>query len=330
MDSHITTLKAMGFSEEVSRKALATSVWDVNKALDMLLTKGAVGEGLAEPSLPSGSSSSEVWPEIPKGTSTGRAKAGKPDPAASRSMTISDLADNSTTASAPSVASSPRTSEKADRSPKARIESESPDNLASQDTCEDVDEQSGSAETSRACLEDLASTDVADRAEVRETCRQSTEAEATEAVDAPAPRKRILQVLQDWHAEADVLGVKAGDFLKVWIDSESEHGWIFAEKVLTTDRQAGWLPSFLCPQLPDNKRWLLAIESAEAVHSTQLRVEEGHVLQVLVESRTPEGWVYAEDHGMSLAGKRHDAVDAPGSGRCQAGWVPDRCLQWQP
>jgi len=43
-DAHITQLKEMGFAEEQARQALTECVWDVNKALDLLVTRAASAE----------------------------------------------------------------------------------------------------------------------------------------------------------------------------------------------------------------------------------------------------------------------------------------------
>merc|ERR1711953_846918 len=50
---------------------------------------------------------------------------------------------------------------------------------------------------------------------------------------APVNKKRLEQVAVDWPTEASgQLSVAAGEFLWTWVDTKTEIGWIYAERLL--------------------------------------------------------------------------------------------------
>merc|ERR1712032_1069490 len=110
----------------------------------------------------------------------------------------------------------------------------------------------------------------------------------------------------------------------VWTGSETEHGWLYAE-LLNDSARAGWLPTCALQALSSEQRWMQTVESVDAVHETQIDVKRGTVLNVSLDSRTSEGWVYAE---LASTG---DGRAEGGDSRvhvAQAGWVPVFCLEW--
>lgn len=130
---------------------------------------------------------------------------------------------------------------------------------------------------------------------------------------ASAPRKQVQRVVRTWTAEdVSQMSVAEGDFVDVWLDTSTEHGWIHAEK--TSDGgQVGWLPACVLHQLPDNQRWMRARQQWEAMDESQCSVEEGAHIIVWLNSRTQEGWTY---------------VEAEKDSTMRPGWLPAFCLEW--
>lgn len=141
------------------------------------------------------------------------------------------------------------------------------------------------------------------------------------ARDGIPPRKRIERVCAGWIGEDTVLTVSPNEFVLVWADSTTEQGWIFAEHLFDTSR-VGWLPTFVFEDLPQHQVWMKAMGAIEAVHETQLKVKQGSVFKVSINTRTEEGWAYAET---ACDGEDHSP---DGAGTAQTGWVPVFCLAW--
>jgi len=169
--------------------------------------------------------------------------------------------------------------------------------------------------------------DVAEAATISEEKTEAvvieTEVACTKASDAEetseAPEKRLTRISRAWEMEGGdaQLQVKEGDFVNVWLSSGTEHGWIYAEDPVHSEK-AGWLPDCVLEELTSNQQWKRATQDMEAAHETQLGVVEGTVYKVSMDTRTKEGWIYTEACGVTTDGAEDGAV--------QAGWVPVFCF----
>lgn len=131
--------------------------------------------------------------------------------------------------------------------------------------------------------------------------------------DSP-PRKRVQRMKREWTAEdPSQLSAAEGDFVQVWIDTGTEHGWIHSEKVTDGSSQVGWLPVCVLQQLPENRRWMKTKQAWQAMGESQCNVENSIQVVVWVDSRTDAGWTY---------------VEASEDTNTQPGWLPDFCLEW--
>lgn len=97
---------------------------------------------------------------------------------------------------------------------------------------------------------------------------QTTAAQEPEVCRAPcpgqelevcrAPRKQIEKSKTSWAAEEGQLKITEGQFVRVWAESMTELGWIYAE-ALDSSGAVGWIPNFVIDQpLPEKQRWMLA------------------------------------------------------------------------
>lgn len=135
------------------------------------------------------------------------------------------------------------------------------------------------------------------------------------------PPKRVERVCAAWIGEDTVMTVSPGEFVDVWTDTTTEHGWIYADHISDTGR-GGWLPTFVFETLRQQQRWMKVTDSFEAVNETQLEIRQGSILKVSANTRSALGWVYAED-ASSSEDAAHDRAGAP-----HGGWVPVFCLAW--
>lgn len=112
------------------------------------------------------------------------------------------------------------------------------------------------------------------------------------------------------------MSVNAGEFVNLWVDTGTEHGWIHAERrVGGPPPQVGWLPVNVLKSLPPSQRWMCAKQSWQAMdESNQCSVQQGNLVIVWVSSRTQEGWTYVE-------AERDDGSTTPG-------WCPVFALEW--
>jgi len=338
----VAQLREMGFTDEVAKRALAECVWDVNQALDLLFTRGAeafTSDTSEKPTMGFSSSSN-------KGHASDQL-----------SLDREDVGEVSTTAS---TASSPRSANKVDvQSPPPSQESRAPqESCASladcplQDSClggeglieqvagvtnvsgamtvgaVDVLEVAGVADAElTACLRQeqvvpLPSIkEVVDLQGTRDVVTKDDSISVEDAGVIFPRRKRVERVNASWTGEDTALTVSLNEFVLVWVDSTTEHGWIYAEHVSDTSR-VGWLPTFIFEVLPQHYSWMMATSSSEAVHETQLEVREEGVFKVNRHTRTEQGWVYAET---ACVGNDHSS---DGAGTAQSGWVPVFCLEW--
>lgn len=142
---------------------------------------------------------------------------------------------------------------------------------------------------------------------------QSTAPES--APDVPVPRKRIERVTRSWDAEdISQLGVTEHEFVNVWVDTKTDHGWIHAER-RSGGPQIGWLPICILQDLFDRqKRWMAAKQAWQAKDGSQCSCVDGGVVIVWTETRTDAGWTYVE------AEDEHKQM--------RQGWLPVFCIDW--
>lgn len=150
-------------------------------------------------------------------------------------------------------------------------------------------------------------------------------ATAGESPVSVVPKRRLAKVEHTWKCDpecsATQLSIEKDTFVFVWSDSMSSAGWIYAESLICSSR-AGWLPASMLQQLPPNKRWKRVSKRCEAFHPTQVPVEMGNMILVDV-SQAPmgDGWVHAEQVDTATG---HGAGVLP----CISGWVPIQCIAW--
>lgn len=144
-----------------------------------------------------------------------------------------------------------------------------------------------------------------------------TDGSAEGAPAATSPRKRIQRMKRDWVAEdPSQLSADDGNFVSVWVETGTDHGWIHAERLTgLTDgvSQVGWLPLCVLHELPNNQRWMRTKQAWQAMGESQSNVEADKLVVVWVDSRTSQGWTY---------------VEASEDVNSQPGWLPDFCLEW--
>jgi len=322
----IQQLKEMGFSEKHVREALHECAWDVNKALDLLFTRGTPmeGEGDGEGAVIEEKSTTEARPGTP--VSSGKALSSE-GAASSGNSPIAESTEQSTTAS---TASSPRSSACADKSSGHTTGVSAPHSPQLGDDSSGASLAAAAEETVELHMEEqppVAATTCEEKTEaLAEDQKEIVHAEAVsaeEVVEAEAPSaKRLTRVSSVWESQGSgaQMHVKEGDFVSVWPSSVTEHGWIYAEDISHAD-VAGWLPGCVLEELPSNQRWIKASQEMQAAHETQLSVVEGTVYKVSIDSRTAEGWIYAETSKVTT----ESAVDGAEEGT-QAGWVPVFCF----
>jgi len=321
MKGQIQQLKEMGFSEKHAREALVECVWDVNKALDLLFTRGVpMGEGEAESSADARSpekAANSAAPNSPDST----APTGTGADSTERSTTASTA--SSPRSSADKLSSGHATGVSAPHSPESHSPAGSSGAILATAAAEEAAEVAGEADSAERPTE--AADTCEEKAEEltqdeKVTCAEEASGEEVAKVEA-SPEKRLTRVSGAWESEGAgaQLHVKEGDFVWVWLSSITEHGWIYAEDSLHADR-AGWLPGCVLEELPSNQRWMKATQDMQAAHETQLSAVEGEVYKVSIDSRTTEGWIYAE-------ASRATTESAGDVAEGQQGWVPVFCLE---
>lgn len=287
MKGNISQLQEMGFTEAAAQKALAACVWDVNQALDWLVSRAGCIEDLDVPQVGT-ACAREVSPtKLPGRTD---ALAWPVSRGFAGSAVVSDSNENSTTASA---VSSPRSFGAVDGAWAVRRQA------VPEDVSPPVSEASPALEEVSEALVELSET--------------------------PNRRLERVQCVWAWGANMEVqFSVKRGQFVQVWAGSATEHGWVFAEDL---DGEQGWIPQGALAQL-NGQRWMRVVQNMEAVHATQLTVRSGDMLRVHVDSRTEEGWVYAEVDAMDAEEKQGNDASETAQCNLEAGWVPLFCFEW--
>lgn len=251
---HIKQLQDMGFSEAVAKKAFAECNWDVNKALDLLFSRGGF-LGDEDPVVgDSKSSKPAALDPLPSETVA---------PKASRNRGAEDPAETSTTASAPSVSasSSPRTN---GQEKQAVLPAEAGAPVAKNED---------------AMLRQAPATEGTPQ---------------KEACVAPQKRlERVGAKWQGDKSPIQHLFVEEGEFVLVWPGTATENGWTFAETFGDRAR-CGWLPTLTLSVCPENTTWMRCTKGALSAHTTTMDVLEGDIVRVNCRSRTREGWVFVE------------------------------------
>jgi hypothetical protein len=139
-------------------------------------------------------------------------------------------------------------------------------------------------------------------------------ARAEGAAVRSSPRKRIERCLRAWDAEdPSQMSVFENEFVNVWVETKTDHGWIHAEGRKDSLR-AGWLPVCVLKELPEKQYWMHCSQTWQAMDESQCNIEEGSVVIVWTGTRTKEGWTYVE------------VEDDTGTTR--PGWLPVFCLDW--
>jgi len=305
MVSHIAQLKEMGFSEAVAKHVLSECVWDVNKAIDRLLA----GDVIVEEALSAAAATSSQQDSAPADD------RGSPEETRENSRVAKE------TSNAPWVQGSEVIEDVVDETPQLESQAK-PDDDAKGTTASEkqIDETSSVVVQNEAVLE------------VKDSAKSlSTEPEVTPELQKPQPeetlnvdasttpaaqaRKRIERMNRAWSGDdPSQLTVKEDEFVVVWVDSMSENGWIHAEVKGASGDQLGWLPACHLKQMPDGHRWMRVKQTWVGMDESQCTVTEANVVDVWIQTKTPEGWVYAE---------------APQEDSSQlVGWVPVFCLEW--
>lgn len=304
----------MGFTEQVARKVLAECVWDVNKAIDRLLMGDFVDDtpavdvkaapGVSDVKDATVAAAPEAWPSMPSAAASGASKAPALAAAVVRS---SDAEEDAKSTSAGS-----------------QLGSQDVTGASSLSSCEEdsaAADCASSAQGSEACEAAVAAVEGhADIASPANVATVASPARAAEPV-SPEPRKRIERAKMphapEGQVEAGQMAVAEGDFVRIWIDQETEHGWIYSE-ALAPGGAVGWIPRFVLQETLPHQRWMCTLQACASSNPNQMHVKERDVLLVNIESRTDAGWAYAEA--------------APGAvqegGGPGEGWVPVFCLDW--
>lgn len=278
--SRIAQLEAMGFSGEVARKVLAECAWDVNAAIDRLLLSGV--EMGADNGTPGDSA----------------AEAPAPPEAAPPEPTIV-------------LASAHAEPDKEERD-QVEVHVDQPAPEEAKEEPEAAQQPQEPEPVVAAAAEKETPQEMTEVTEPEVPAADPPTAPA-EAPPQPEPRKRFERIARGWHAEdPSQLGVNEGEFVRTWVDTSTDNGWIHAERADTT--QAGWLPVVVLKEMEEGKKWMRVAQTWKGTtEENQCNVEAGSVVIVWANSRTPEGWTYVEvetDEGT------------------RPGWLPAFCLEW--
>lgn len=310
--ARVKQLQNMGFNEADARSALAAHKWEVNAALDGLLT-GAFSSGAdAETASSSDTGASTDVPRseaCPAGADveTASSPAGScfsSDAGASTGEAANVSMSSSLVSSVDVGTPAPQSFSDASVSDVSSAQVESNEVVQIDDAALDQGPR-------------VVQADREEDASVLNPVRTEVPVEV-----APAPQKELMKVTASWNEDdsSDKLGVQKDTLVFAWIDTKSENGWIYAE--LIDNSQAGWLPSVVLESAPQGQRYMTAIYSCQGSSSdSELSLEVGCTYQVHVESRTPLGWAYAQV--LFGTNPQQEATSV-----VQEGWVPDYCFNW--
>lgn len=286
--SRIAQLKEMGFSGPVAKRVLSECAWDVNAAIDQLLSSGVMPEEEEEGQRPGGADAA--------------AEEAAPATEASRAQPPTD----GPPAAAPQaeVAAAGTQAGQADAGHGAVS--------ASSDGPDAANGSRPDAQPVAASDAVLPSTGGDAGSELAKIHAEGPPADGGEG--KPSVRKRIERVEQAWVGnDGSQLSVVEGQFVDVWVGTGTDNGWIHAEAHTGDPPQAGWLPTCVLKKLPEGQRWLRASKAWQAMDESQCSIAEGDMVVVWVSSRTTEGWTYAETEQ---------------DGKMKPGWLPVFSLEW--
>lgn len=289
MDSRISHLREMGFSEQAACDALGESAWNLNAALDLLFTRGFP---MAAPA-----STDVACGDVPCSAVSANADA---DTLSTLSVESCSQSDTDVTAT-----QSPR----ADRSTSGSSEHGSEHSPSVHESLF----QSSSETHPEPCVpEEQVGIQSSERVSQSNTLSSSEDSEDTQAVTAEAQSNRPLYRLKEAWMETDAnqLGAVSGSVVRMWLGTETELGWVYVEEIGGEGR-AGWMPSHILEAVQSSHTAVRAIHSCEAHFENQLSVQEGRMYLVDAHSRTEDGWAYAETLVSQESAK---------------GWIPIMCL----
>lgn len=163
---------------------------------------------------------------------------------------------------------------------------------------------------------------------------QQSASQGGEEEEVWSPSKRMSQepgrplrlISCSWEStEQGQLSVREDDFVRVWPNSETDLGWIYAENPFCSSA-GGWLPTSVLAPSSKDKCWMIVQKTMPALHLSQLSIQEGDFAEVSLASCSEAGWIYAR----RLARRSSCKVGAEVSHIfAQAGWVPTSSLAWE-
>jgi hypothetical protein len=295
MDSRISHLREMGFSEQAACDALGETSWNLNAALDLLFTRGSPMAVPASTNVACGDSPcSVVKANADADTLSTLSVESSSQPDTDATATQSPRADRSTSGS------SEHGSEHSPSVQESLFQSSIPFAETHPEPCVQP-EQLGIQSSERASQNTIVSS--------------SEDSEGTPAVTAEAqPNRPLYRLKEAWmETDANQLGMCAGGVVRMWLGTETELGWVYVEEIGGEGR-AGWMPSHILEAVQDSHTAVRAVHSCEAHFENQLSVQEGRTYLVETHSRTEDGWAYAE------------TLESPEKAK---GWIPIMCLYRQ-
>lgn len=355
----IEQLTGMGFTEEAAKSALTSCVWDVNKALDALLsgTVMCTEKGVDHPEKVMDHMDAEAREGVASSEAAKKVEPGN------------DLAENSTTASDVSTPRSTQADVCRAPSPPSSVVDTSENVMpqqVEQPLCPLVENNSCLPNADgkntykdgehavypfHAKLADkdgssLMSTEVNNAEKKIEIAKEKDEENDADKIKlavsdgevaeelgktlpmncpAPAPTRQLARVIQAWQGGDNneglvMLSVNERQILYLWSGSETENGWVYAERPGEVN-QAGWVPLCVLIKLGHDYQIMHVEKAYDAQHQTQLCIQQGMILLTNIASRTDLGWVYAEHVKVGV----HSDTETPE--KEGEGWVPILCLK---
>jgi len=303
--SKVAQLKEMGFSEAVAKKVLAECVWDVNQAIDKLLNAGVMpGEDSPAPE-ETGAGNSDGFDAFP--------------PMSGGGPRVDDFhVEEPGEVEAPP---SPQQQQQQQQVPQQQQQQQVPQSPQRAQQAEQaaVPEPEPSTPVVEEQVPPSSPGEVSSAQPAQAARTAASPSAATSAPDQTPPRKRLERAAQSWtQQDPSQLGIIEGQFVSVWLDTRTEHGWIHAEAYASGNSgpsTAGWLPVCVLQELPEGRRWMRAKQRWEPMDASQCGVEESACVIVWVGSKTKEGWAYVE-------------AEEGASGVSRPGWLPVFCLEW--
>jgi len=292
MDSRISHLREMGFSEQAACDALGESSWNLNAALDLLFTRGSC---MASPA-----STNAACGDVPCSVISTNADA---DTLSTLSVESCSQPDTDTTNQSPRADRSTSGSSEhgSDHSPSVReslFQSSTP--FAENQPVEPLPVEHSDIHSSETVPQDIAAS-------------SSEDSDGIQAITDARSDRPLYRLREAWtETDPNQLGMCAGGYVRMWLGTETELGWVYVEELVGEGR-AGWMPSHILEAVQGGHTALLAVHSCEAHFENQLSVQEGHMYLVDKHSRTEDGWAYAE------------SLESPEA----KGWIPMMCLSRQ-